>query len=157
MNLRNKILIAGFDALSDFAAEVRDALAANGREPAGDGQGVPCACGDVHDRRAAPDAPAVESRTWQAAFASDVNNGALIAVDGRYLSGEPGRRALRVTDKREGDLPGMFGRATDTITFLVVDLDTDRSDSLTVSPSAALDVAVEVPDTVPSDMTGGEA
>lgn len=145
MNLREKILAAAFDALSDFAAEVRDAI--SGEQAAT----LESDCGHDH-----PDAPAVAARTWRGTFASDVKVGDLIAVDGRYFKSEPGRRALRITDRRDGEHMSMFGGTANAITLLFVDLDTDRSESITVSPTAALEIAVEVPDSVPADM-GGES
>jgi len=145
MDLRTKILAAAFDRLADFANDVHDALLSESRateEPDRE-----------HDEY--PDAPAVTERTWRGTFASDVKVGDLIAVDGRYFKSEPGRRALRITDRREGEHSSMFGGTAQAITLLFVDLDTDRSESITVSPTAALEIAVEVPDSVPADM-GGE-
>lgn len=143
MTLREKILAAAFDALSEFAADVRDALV--GEEPATEEPDR----GHEH-----PDAPAVAARTWRGTFASDVKVGDLIAVDGRYFHAEPGRHALRITDRREGEHSGMFGVTANAITLLLLDLDTDRSESITVSPQAALEIAVEVPDSIPADMGG---
>lgn len=144
MTLREKILAAAFDALSEFADDVRDALIERDRPPV-DAEGAP---------RKHPDSPEVAARTWRPAFASDVREKALIAVDGRYVNAAPGRRALRVGERRVGEHAGMFGTTRDAITFLVTDIETGRSDSLTVTPDAALDVAVEVPDSIPADMGG---
>lgn len=145
MDLRTKILAAAFDALSEFAGDVHDALI---------GESRPTEEPDDDRDRTHPDAPAVAARTWRGTFASDVKVGDLIAVDGRYFKSEPGRRALRITDRREGEHSSMFGGTAQAITLLFVDLDTDRSESITVSPSAALEIAVEVPDSVPADMGG---
>ena len=150
MTLREQILAAAFDRLSDFAADVRDAITG---QPCGDSGNHDDGHGEQHSH---PDAPAVASRTWRGVFASDVNEGDLIAVDGRYFSGTPGRRALLVTGRRAGERAGMFGTAVDAITFLFTDLDSDRSDSITVASSAALEVEVRVPDSVPTDLGGPE-
>jgi len=143
MDLRTKILAAAFDALSEFASDVHDALIGESRTSE-----------EPEQPREHPDAPAAAARTWRGTFASDVKVGDLIAVDGRYFKSEPGRRALRITGRREGEHAGMFGGTAQAITLLFVDLDTDRSESITVSPSAALEIAVEVPDSVPADMDG---
>lgn len=150
MTLREQILAAAFDRLSDFAADIRDAI--TGIE-AGVSADRPDCCDEHRDPQ--PDAPAVAARSWRGAFASDVEVGALIAVDGRHFGVEPGRRALRITDRRTTERPPLLGGG-EALTFLFVDLDSDRSDSITVSPSTALEVAVEVPDSIPVDMGGGE-
>lgn len=138
MSLRNKILAAAFDALSDFATEVHDLLT--------DPDKPTHTCGE-HATDQYPDSPEV---------ASDLPQQALIAVDGRYVNLPPGRKALRVTEARRQQVPGgMFGQDRDAVTLLVTDLETGRSDSLTVALTAALDVAVEVPDTVPANLDGG--
>lgn len=154
MNLREKILAAAFGRIADFAGDVRDALSGADPDTAEHEPGDDCC--EAHRRH--PDAASVAGRTWRGAFASDVREGALIALDGRHFGGPRGRRALRITDRRDGDRAGLglFGAAMETITFLFVDLDTERSDSITVAPQTALDVAVEVPDSVPADM-GGES
>ncbi len=144
MTLRDKIAAAALDAIAEFAGEVRDALIGEHRTAAEEPDRV----------REHPDSPEVTARTWRPVFASNVREQALIAVDGRYVNAAPGRRALRVAERRTGEHAGMFGTTRDAITFLVTDIETGRSDSLTVTPDAALDVAVEVPDTVPADLGG---
>lgn len=148
MTLREKILAAAFDRLSDFAADVRDAI--TGDTDPGGGADRPGAGHHTH-----PDAPAVAARAWRGVFASDVKEGDLVAVDGRYFSGPPGRRALLITGRREDERAGLLGATMQAITFLFTDLDSDRSDSITVASSAALEVEVRVPDSVPTDL-GGE-
>lgn len=143
MTLREKILAAAFDALAEFAGDVRDAI--TGEQPEDE---------TPRRRETPPDAPAVAERSWRGAFASDVKVGDLIALDGRHFHAEPGRRALRITDRREGEHSSMFGGTAQAVTLLFVDLDTERSESITVSPTAALEIAVEVPDSVPADLGG---
>lgn len=145
MTLREQILAAAFDRLSDFAADVRDAITGD----SGDSADRPDCCDEHHDPR--PDAPAVASRAWRGAFAADIAVGALIALDGRHFGAPGGRRALRITDRRGSERPALLGGG-EAITFLFTDLDSDRSDSITVSPQTALEVAVEVPDSVPADL-----
>jgi hypothetical protein len=115
----------------------------------GDGpHGGGCDCDEPED------SPRIESFRWEARFASDVPNNALVALDGRVIDAEPGLRALRVTQKRAGERQGPLGGPVELITFLVVDLDSDEPHSLTLSPDSSLRVAVEVPDSV-ADLDGG--
>lgn len=151
MTLRDKILAAAFDALSDFAADVRDAI--TGESDTADSHSGPGCCEEHRDPR--PDAPAVASRTWRGAFASDVEVGALVALDGRHFGAPAGRRALRITDRRSSERLALLGGG-EAITFLFVDLDSERPDSITVSPQTALEVAVEVPDSVPAHLDGAD-
>lgn len=114
----------------------------------GDGpHGEGCGCDEPED------SPRIESFRWEARFASDVPDNALVALDGRALDSEPGLRALRVTQKRAAERQGPLGGSMELITFLVVDLDSDEPHSLTLSPDSSLRVAVEVPDSV-ADLDG---
>jgi hypothetical protein len=142
MTLRDKILAAAFDRIADLAVDIRDAI---------NDQNAPTR---THDDEDDPqDAAAYTARTWRAAFASDIQAGDLIALDGRHVGAAPGRRALSVTDRRNGEhAHNPFGPPASVITFLLVDLDTDRSHSITVSPDTSLDVVVQAPDCVPADL-----
>lgn len=106
-------------------------------------------------RQEAVDAPGIAGHTWEPRFASEVPDGALIAVDGRALDGKPGGRALRVNRKKETQHQTTFGGSVDAVTFLATDVDSGEAHSVTVTPDSAIRVAFEVPDS--ASALGGEA
>jgi hypothetical protein len=109
--------------------------------------GADCDCEDEQD------SPRVAEFTWESRFASEVGEHALLALDGRHVDESAGLRVMRVTRRRETERSGMFGSG-EAITFLLLDLDSDKPHSLTASPDAPLQVAVEVPESAAS-LTGG--
>jgi len=91
-----------------------------------------------------------ESLAWMPAFASEVGERSLLALDG-----PDGRRAMRVTRLRRAERPHGFGGIVETVTFLLVDAESGEPGSITVALDEPLTVAVEVPGSVPAELGGG--
>lgn len=132
VSLRLPILAAILDhageALGDIATLLRDSGRARVHETREDGE----------------DAPSIARFTWAPVFASAVREEAVIRIDGRYLDDDPGMRALRVTERRDGER-SMFGNTQRTVTLLLLDLDSGRPGSITAGEDMPLEVGVQVP------------
>lgn len=108
----------------------------------------------VREQRLAepPASVLVASTVWVPAFASEVEVGRLLALDGGL-----GRRAMRVTRLRRSERSQGFGASVEVVTFLLVDAESGEPGSVTVAVDEPLTVAAEVPGTVPADFADGAA
>ena len=89
MSLRSEILSRVFIGIGATAESIGQLLAGDGADPGQDGRTEP--------GEEPADAPSVQGRTFAFKFAQEVSEGELLAIDGRSISRNAGRRALRVT------------------------------------------------------------
>jgi hypothetical protein len=102
-------------------------------------------------RPAAQSSALVAEVTWEPAFAFEVKERSLLALDG-----PAGQRAMRVTRLLARERPNGYGLPVPGVTFLLVDAETGEPGSLWTPLDEALTVAFEAPDSVPSDLGGSE-